>query len=535
MRTPFLFSAVLLCLGSPANVLLAGDWFVSPSGDDGAGQGTEEDPWRTISHALSQASAEDTVHLAAGTYGAVTGEAFPIRIIDGITITGPQDTTDARIECDRTEVMFNGSADDWKVKFLELDNTLGSGAGVSMFADLGGSVDRAVIRSSMVIAANQMVDFDSAGDVTIVNNVILDALNAHDQPGIYLETGHDTDGFAEWRIRGNQVHGFRDCVKLRGDSDMLLADLDVLFDNNHLEDPASMGLLYDGDRGPSVDWTVEGNTITGAGIDGFRVDDYMISGYMVGWGTIRFNSITGSSGAGLQAIFQVSGGTSFSSAGGNIHVQHAIYGNLASNNTEAGMVFRANPCASSCTGAIYDAVDMGGGFQSVESGRNVLFGNGNHALEVLGGDAFDWLRAEGNWWGTLNPSTIEDLVQHRPDGENFWRVDYDSPLLNSLNFDASPGTVAFEGGTVVTVTAEAQNAFVPLAGAEPLLVTVAGVPASNVVVNASGTQLTFTSPPLSIRGKVLLRIKNPGGVSGSTVLRVIPDQRSLADGPLDNH
>lgn len=43
-------------------------WYVSTTGDDVTGTGIAGQPWRTISHALQQAGAGDTIDIAAGTY-----------------------------------------------------------------------------------------------------------------------------------------------------------------------------------------------------------------------------------------------------------------------------------------------------------------------------------------------------------------------------------------------------------------------------------------------------------------------------------
>ena len=61
-----------LCLSTlafPANtVMAAGDWYVSPTGDDTTGDGSQGNPWRTITKALSQATSGGTVHADLGNY-----------------------------------------------------------------------------------------------------------------------------------------------------------------------------------------------------------------------------------------------------------------------------------------------------------------------------------------------------------------------------------------------------------------------------------------------------------------------------------
>jgi len=90
-------SAFLFVLGSPLNVLLATDFFVSGTGsdaNDGLSPGT---PFRTITRAMQGNGGGlqpgDRIVVAAGTYDTAAGEVFPIAIADGITILGPGDGT----------------------------------------------------------------------------------------------------------------------------------------------------------------------------------------------------------------------------------------------------------------------------------------------------------------------------------------------------------------------------------------------------------------------------------------------------------
>ena len=82
------------CAGPPATV----DFYVDPNNGNDANAGTVAEPFRTLTHALSVAAAGHTVHLAAGTYDSVSGEAWPTHaglppsadpnVPDGVTITG---------------------------------------------------------------------------------------------------------------------------------------------------------------------------------------------------------------------------------------------------------------------------------------------------------------------------------------------------------------------------------------------------------------------------------------------------------------
>ncbi|UKO98800.1 DUF1565 domain-containing protein [Nostoc sp. UHCC 0870] len=69
---------------SQVNVL-----FVNPSiGDDTAGNGSENAPWRTITQALEVAKTNTVIKLAPGTYNTDTGEVFPLMLKAGVVIQG---------------------------------------------------------------------------------------------------------------------------------------------------------------------------------------------------------------------------------------------------------------------------------------------------------------------------------------------------------------------------------------------------------------------------------------------------------------
>jgi parallel beta-helix repeat protein len=65
--------------------------FVSPNGADASGAGTQAQPFRTISAALSIAQPGSVIRLAPGTYSAQTGEVFPLKLQPGIQIRGESD------------------------------------------------------------------------------------------------------------------------------------------------------------------------------------------------------------------------------------------------------------------------------------------------------------------------------------------------------------------------------------------------------------------------------------------------------------
>lgn len=63
--------------------------YVNPNtGDDKAGEGSEREPFKTLTQALMVAKPKSQIFLAPGTYSKATGENFPIIIDTDVTVTG---------------------------------------------------------------------------------------------------------------------------------------------------------------------------------------------------------------------------------------------------------------------------------------------------------------------------------------------------------------------------------------------------------------------------------------------------------------
>ena len=93
-----LIPALILVMGpvQTAAAAVIGDFYVSGLGDDMTGDGSEPNPWRTITHAVAQAGGgAPTIMIGAGNYDQSLGESYPIYIdehdVAGITISGPGD------------------------------------------------------------------------------------------------------------------------------------------------------------------------------------------------------------------------------------------------------------------------------------------------------------------------------------------------------------------------------------------------------------------------------------------------------------
>ena len=77
--------AIVLCIGSPGAFAAAiGDgvfYYISGEGDDANGDGSEANPWRTITHAAGMAdSGACAIMTGEGTYNEEAGESFPVQL-----------------------------------------------------------------------------------------------------------------------------------------------------------------------------------------------------------------------------------------------------------------------------------------------------------------------------------------------------------------------------------------------------------------------------------------------------------------------
>ena len=90
--TPQRLDGELILKSVTAN-LPQGSFYVSVNGDDSTGAGTVENPWKTITFALTQLTPDslnnDTLHVLPGRYSpSATGESFPLNLPSFLTLKG---------------------------------------------------------------------------------------------------------------------------------------------------------------------------------------------------------------------------------------------------------------------------------------------------------------------------------------------------------------------------------------------------------------------------------------------------------------
>ena len=86
---PILLAAILMLGLGLARPAQAATRFVATTGTDAANTCLSSgSPCKTITRALGQAVANDTISVAAGTYNLALGETFPLTINTNLTLTG---------------------------------------------------------------------------------------------------------------------------------------------------------------------------------------------------------------------------------------------------------------------------------------------------------------------------------------------------------------------------------------------------------------------------------------------------------------
>ncbi|MDD5774256.1 MAG: MopE-related protein [bacterium] len=91
-NTIFILLAVMfLILASSTFKTFAADYYVDAvNGDNTIGNGSQANPWKTVTKALSMiaANSPNTINVAPGTYNITLGETFPLRIKNSVSIKG---------------------------------------------------------------------------------------------------------------------------------------------------------------------------------------------------------------------------------------------------------------------------------------------------------------------------------------------------------------------------------------------------------------------------------------------------------------
>ncbi|NBC83407.1 MAG: T9SS type A sorting domain-containing protein [Bacteroidetes bacterium] len=188
MKTKLRFILLVALTISISAFSLAADYYVdSSSGDDGSGDGSPGNEWKTITHALSQVSSGDVLYIS-GTFQGEGIDTFGIEIDKAITIIGEgvyntfiqagssyaDGTVNQRVfTVDSTASL---TLEDLTVRYGNLSLTSGSdgGGGIKAYGDL--TITRGVITEnrihSTINGAGGGIFVNGYGDLTIDKSTI---------------------------------------------------------------------------------------------------------------------------------------------------------------------------------------------------------------------------------------------------------------------------------------------------------------------------------------------------------------------------
>jgi hypothetical protein len=173
----------MINLGSVTDIL-----FVSTSGSDSTGDGTEQNPYRTISNALTVTNGSEAIFVDAGTYDDATGgEIFPLQLKAGTALVGlgQNQTTvlngssgingapGAYIDslrlfvCDSTGIDDLGSITHINNVILDSSLSCGGGAGDGIVLAADSTVSNTIIRDPFTSGINV-----TSGNPIIKNNTL---------------------------------------------------------------------------------------------------------------------------------------------------------------------------------------------------------------------------------------------------------------------------------------------------------------------------------------------------------------------------
>lgn len=539
MKHPLLaLAALLFALGSPTNLLLAVDYYVSGTGSDATGDGSSGAPWRTITKVLTEGVASgDTIHVQKGTYSAAEGETFPLVIPSGVAVEGSNPDT--------TVVNGNDGAMAGNPTF-ECQSGIGS-TSISGLSVVDG-----------VKAGDNLFQVEAAsGQVTIEGNEL--SGGAH---GIQtLGSGADN---AQLSVVGNTISGFALAgVQALYESGLVSPLLFVA--SNEITGAGAgndvgihIGLQEDG----FVDLGLFGNTVSSCGsglllqcsqqetgrfgalsasVISNRFENNTMHGAMLSVGvqssmgattsasvtmslTMAANEFVDNAMHGLFVDIETKGGP------GNLTtVVLSANGNTITGNGGDGVLLLTSRLGSAVTS--HGGIDFG---QAVSLGLNTISGNFDDSTP--GSTVYDircmldgslTIPARGNWWGSASSAVVESHLYHGNDDPQYALLSVANSLSSTLTFTAVPDDDLVPG-MPVAVTATDGSIFIPLAGTTSIGVTVGGVAATSVV--AGTTALLFAVPSGAPSGHVPLTITNPGGQSGTVTVDVEESDSGEAGG-----
>lgn len=221
-----------------------------PAGDDDAGAGTADDPYRTLTYALTQAQAGDTVGLLDGTYSAASGETWPT-LVGGVLDPGPNVPAGVLVQGQSTaRVVLKGPGSAGSPFAVGLAFADAGGAGgltaesfaAGFFVTAGDVVLQAVrahgnvvglaVDGGQVIAHSSEFSANGEDGVLVVGgaHVELEGGSAHDNAAAGVRLG---DGAPTLQTDGFEAYGNLTGVAVAGDASAVLEDSEFHHNSDH--------------------------------------------------------------------------------------------------------------------------------------------------------------------------------------------------------------------------------------------------------------------------------------------------------------
>lgn len=228
-----LIGSLAMLVTLAASSVLASDYYVdATNGSDTQGNGSLENPWRTITFALSQVPGpDDTVRVGPGTYDSAHGEVFPLRPAPKVSLRSREGADVTRIAgISSVDVLHFPGADQFNAARPVLDGFEVSGGrdGVVVLADVAGET------AILSLLGNTITGCIRAGCYTAVGlggNGLIASRNRIHGNGIGL-LANKADGTSVWALSGNVIsanvsHG----IQIRDGILSVVSEGDVIRDN----------------------------------------------------------------------------------------------------------------------------------------------------------------------------------------------------------------------------------------------------------------------------------------------------------------
>lgn len=317
-----------------AMALGVGDtYYVDASTPAGTGDGSLANPWTTITEAMAVATDGDTVNVAAGTYDAALGEAFPIMVPPAISLLGTSGLT--TIDGGALGVLeYDGSG----IGGVHGVNNL---SGFTMTTTYGDAVYAADWVNSATATFNVSdLNLDSRLHINLNNydyaQINVDDVTATEDINLYIDEIQFVGGITATNNTITDTGTLRVDVEF---SDQISGVANINISGNTVSDNDGDGIYFtcsvsEDAINCEANIIVDNNTVTNANYEGI---DFNVSFDDSDNSNIHFNiditnnTITGSDYEGLDFSFEVESDTNIASADVNIS------GNTITNCDDDGM------------------------------------------------------------------------------------------------------------------------------------------------------------------------------------------------------